>query len=326
MKTETRSPTIYRFETKTGTRGTVWLRPAPRRSRFSTIFQAKSDPSDRYLFPDSCEGYLGGLSYPARDKEHSEEELVKDALWAHSIQCIERWDVVLLTKPKFAEGQYYPHIHRQPESPSPRRTYGREYTDNIVAFTNLTLRLEDLFRQIEPVPANNLAFGHATREILILACTEVEVLCRQVLKANNYLSDSPKRRLSTNDYVKLKGPLLLDQWGVGLENYPEYPTIKPFLDWSSDTPTKSLKFYSSYNAVKHSRDESFSQATFESAITAVAGVFVLLASQFGYCLNEINLGSSREILNFRNLPTYQLEDAYIPPDEGKWEPVAYDFS
>jgi len=63
----------------------------------------------------------------------------------------------------------------------------------------LLRQLERICQTVQPSPANFQAFGHDIRNLLILACTEVEAQWRGILVANG----TTKIRLTTADYVVL---------------------------------------------------------------------------------------------------------------------------
>jgi hypothetical protein len=73
-------------------------------------------------------------------------------------------------------------------------------------------------------------FGHATRNILILACTEVEAHWKKILEANGYENkERGDRRLNTKDYVHLLDAMRLDQYVVNLNYYPWLSTASSWL-------------------------------------------------------------------------------------------------
>ena len=76
------------------------------------------------------------------------------------------------------------------------------------------------------------------RELLILACTEVEDAWSHFMRLANMPQGG--RGWSTNDYVKLKGPLHLDEFELRLEPYPAAPAFRPFDGWDGIQPTQSL--------------------------------------------------------------------------------------
>lgn len=111
---------------------------------------------------------------------------------------------------------------------------------SFVSLRMLLNKLEDLFETVEPSESNLSAYGHRIRKILLLACMEVESSWSAVLKENGYSSNG---QFTTNDYVKLCEPMLLDGYELSLQSYPHFPSFTPFKDWEVSNPTKSLAWY-----------------------------------------------------------------------------------
>ena len=122
-------------------------------------------------------------------------------------------------------------------------------------------------------------FGHKIRDVLVLACMEVESAWSAVLHANGFQKD----RMTTNDYVKLCVPMLLSDFTILSSQFPVIEPIRPFSGWDDANPTESLPWYSAYNKTKHSRERNFPEATLEHAIHAVGAVLVMMCAQFGPC-------------------------------------------
>ncbi|HGE2360445.1 TPA: hypothetical protein ACGJRP_003481 [Pseudomonas aeruginosa] len=129
-------------------------------------------------------------------------------------------------------GSYYPRIDRE-------NIYfnyvNEQFLQDVRAYQNIQASLDQLFNYIEPSIANLSAYGHKIRELLILACTEVECLLVKTLLENGY---QQRDRYSTNDYVKLKSILGLDRFEVKLTQYPSLKAFKPFHGWDDGNPTK----------------------------------------------------------------------------------------
>jgi hypothetical protein len=217
---------------------------------------------------------------------------------------------------KVKPGRYHPKIWRgffDPGNPlasddviDPHEIYGYSYTQSIVAAGSLLEQLDELFRSIEPAKGNLKAYGHRTRELLILACTEIETGWRAVLEEN---SITKKCKYTTNDYVKLKEPLRLSEWTVRLQNYPNLGHFCPYRTWQDSTPTQSLSWYDAYNACKHDREGSFERANLENLLGAMAALNVLLAAQWG----PANFGGSWPLngpFQFVDLPLYAPDEVY----------------
>lgn len=117
-------------------------------------------------------------------------------------------------------------------------------------------RMNTLFAAVEPSPSQRGTFGFLQREIIVLACTEVESAWRSVLSAHTTPIDPGSKRWSTKDYVRLLKPMRLDEWTVSLSVHRDFGPLSPFKGWDDDKPTQSLPWYDAYNAVKHGREDS----------------------------------------------------------------------
>ncbi len=172
-------------------------------------------------------------------------------------------------------GVYYPRIVRE----NIQFDYvSEEFLQDARAFRNIQTSLDELFNYIEPSAANLAAYGHKIRELLILACTEVECLLVKVLVDNGYPA---KERYSTKDYVVCKSLLALHEYEANLVQYPSLKVFNPFLSWDSSSPTKSLPWYDAYNAVKHNRSDNIADANLEHLLDAISAIHILLESQYG---------------------------------------------
>lgn len=132
---------------------------------------------------------------------------------------------------------------------------------------------------VEPDSANRLTFGYQLREVLLLACTEVESSWSGILREHGYPEG---HRWSTKDYVKLRDVLFLDRYEVALQSYPDYPPFRPFEGWDSSESTRSLRWYDAYNATKHNREANLYRSTLEHVLQAVGAAVVLFCAQFGF--------------------------------------------
>jgi hypothetical protein len=227
-----------------------------------------------------------------------------------------------------APGEYHPRIYRptddgpQLELPS---FYNRTWSSSFQAVRNLLAVIENLFRYLEPHPDNAKAYGHEQRQLLILACTEVESSCKAVLKANAYPTP-PNDRWSTRDYVKVAAPMHLREWEIGLRYHPEFPPFKPFENWNTANPTTSLSWYDAYNAVKHDREDNFKRATLQNAIVATGAAYLMVHAQFGQFSHV--LADSGETFWVSASPKWPLSEFYVPPEVqpgASWTPVNHTF-
>lgn len=174
-------------------------------------------------------------------------------------------------------------------------------------------KLDDLLLYIEPDTVSFNTYSHKIRELLILACTEVENFWTHYM---NLSGTSPiGRNFTTQDYVKLRDNLFLTEFQCTLRSYVTLPPIRPFLNWDSSAPTSSLVWYDAYNKTKHNRTSHFTTATFLNALTAVIANLILYIVRFSpYPLLEEN-GTLNSLVNqhFKfELVNADIRQSYVP--------------
>ena len=203
----------------------------------------------------------------------------------------------------------------------PRSAYGGSYVGSNVAISSIFDSIEGLFLYLEPANENLPAFGHRIREMLILACTEVESAWRSVLEVNGKNQD----RYTTKDYCHLIEPLRLKDWTLTLTNYPDLGTFSPFSTWSESSPTSSLPWYDGYNAVKHHREGNFKHATLGSLINAAAALHVMQAAQFGPEIYDRFFGTEESPFYTTKHPVHDFSELYAPDfiAEERMSPTPY---
>lgn len=129
--------------------------------------------------------------------------------------------------------------------------------------------LYDVFKVMVPCKENMACFGHKIRNILILACTEIDSIMKRILVKNGIKSQ--RNFYTTNDYIKLNKPLHLNEYGLSLSRFEDLGDFIPFSNWNIQNPTTSLSWYSDYNEVKHNRDTTFHLANLKNAIDSIMG-------------------------------------------------------
>jgi hypothetical protein len=187
----------------------------------------------------------------------------------------------------------------------------------------LTRALEEICQTVHPEGANLDVYGHDIRNLLMLACTEVEAHWRGVLQANGQHLDRP----NTSDYVKLCAPMHLPEYAISIAAFPWLEPIAPFKSWSvSGKPSQDLPWYQAYNETKHDRDGRFGQATLRSAIEAVLATVVMTVAQYGL---ERALGDGSLLIGnytFVGTPQWEVREIYTPPyDLPAWKAVDFPF-
>lgn len=205
------------------------------------------------------------------------------------------------------------------------------------AYVNIEKELRNLFNYIEPDEDNSSTFSFELYSLLLRACTEVELNCKQIMEANGA---RPHRCFFTmSDYKKLeksshlsKYKAIFRNWRYRNEETKKVEYIKkefcPFKNFDISI-NKAPDWYEAYNEVKHNREENLENANLENCMNAVAGILILLYSQFGSCCIETYGMSS---LCFQDMDAYDNEfDADVifdinPPQESDWlESELYEF-
>ncbi|MGY2843437.1 hypothetical protein ACVIWU_006685 [Bradyrhizobium sp. USDA 4509] len=183
----------------------------------------------------------------------------------------------------------------------------------------LTEQLEHICRVVHPQDLNLQAFGHEIRNVLILACTEVEAHWKTILSANGV------QGRSTNDYFMLSEAMKLQEYQVEFDYYPWLPPVKPFERWSRNYPTQSLVWYAAYNDVKHDRESNFAKAALLRAFQAVSGCFVMLCAQHGADFVSKGDAGTRAFLRLTGSPRWPPSDIYVPALGRELKPIMYPF-
>ena len=138
----------------------------------------------------------------------------------------------------------------------------------------LVEQLYDILMYIEP--DNLTACGHKIRELLILACTEVESSWISYMK----IAGENCNRLTTVDFVKLCPPLFLKEYKIIFCHYPMKKEVAPFKEWNDSEPTKSLPWYYAYNMSKHNRKDYFQKATLECCLNAIIANIIMFCVRY----------------------------------------------
>ncbi|MBT9317813.1 hypothetical protein [Leptothoe spongobia] len=193
----------------------------------------------------------------------------------------------------------------------------------------LISRLETIFDVIEPDERNVDSFGHEIRNLILVACTEVEAQAKGVLEANNV---APLRNnFSMRDYRKLLPVMLLDQYVVRMPYYPLLEARSPFANWqpyqeSTGQWRTGLDWYDAYNSIKHDREGQFHESKLRHLINAVLACVVLLESQFGHNVPWTDSIQSRFNITSRpSLPLMCCEHDRSPVPNGTWTHVDFPF-
>lgn len=282
-----------------------------------------NDGTCHFYAADGSVNYVGGASWPqvvfidAPFKAMQErKKLSKDDLHRIMSSCLNSYLQkgslqVISTRKIYDTGLFFARTNRGEPNLNNIQTNHQEQNDEIRAYENISESLISIFRTVEPERKNFKVYGNVIRELLIIACTEVEYLLRKFLTANGI---PPKRKdYNTTDYITCLQLLKLNKYRVTMLTYPENGIFGPFQRWNKEKPTASLFWYDSYNKVKHDRGSARGQATLESLINAVAAIHILLESQYGEEIFHFNFQRTNKTIFYTNhRPTWSMNEISVP--------------
>jgi hypothetical protein len=196
------------------------------RSRVTEGFHAGSSPAIYYceIDPAGARRTLDKVGVPmtlnidqaAPIKDAFEDALRRFYTTAASLITFET------ERTELGPGEYYPRVWRGQYGPPPSQVCAEEWADSVAGARVLFAEMRAAFRYVEPHPRNMGAFGHELRQLLILACTELEGAWKGILGGAGS---------NTADYVRLVKPLRLDEWELALPLHPKLPPFRPFAGW-----------------------------------------------------------------------------------------------
>lgn len=238
-------------------------------------------------------------------------------------------------------GQYFPRIARPNNFSGNSGVVSLPNVDQmseIVAIARsqllvLTRQLDRICQSIHPTPDNFESYGHEIRNLLILASTEVETHWRGILVSNGV----QKKHYNTNQYIWLDKALKLDGYQVRFPSFPWLEPMQPFAHWDqSNSPTRGLGWYDSYNAVKHNRENEFPRATLIHLFEAVSACYVIMVAQFGESYITRRYPELSSFFQIASFPQWSTSEVYVQHYGGNhpfplgtlpsgWTPVNYPF-
>lgn len=205
------------------------------------------------------------------------------------------------------------------------------------AYINIEKDLRDVFNFIEPCEENLSSFSFELYSLLLRACTEVELNCKEIMEANGATPQG--KHFTMTDYKKIERSSHLSHYTVTYNNWRQkeastgelkyIPKVfRPFANFDVSI-NRSPDWYSAYNAVKHDREENLENANLGNCMNAVGGILVLLYSQFGsQCIETYGTNG----IYWQNLDDYDFQfDADViftvqPPAITDWsDEELYDF-
>lgn len=130
--------------------------------------------------------------------------------------------------------------------------------------------LEVLSRYMEFDKRNFKCFSIEIARIILAACAEVDVVCKQMCRANNSNSTAENINAYRTEIKSIVHGIpdfqvLMPRFGL---------TLRPWDEWRSRTGVPI--WWTAYNKIKHHRDSQYHQASLKNALNAVAGLFVVV--------------------------------------------------
>jgi len=194
----------------------------------------------------------------------------------------------------------------------------QDYSNQLRQLEIILDDMAEVFKVVAPHYQQRSVYGHAIRNIIILACTELDARMQSIL-ANNGVSPDGKY-FEMKDYFKLKGPLKLDEYELSFYRYGDLGTFSPFSTWENN---EQLYWYQAYNHIKHNREKHFAEAKLFNAINAIMAYAIILIAQYGY-RNDLWRETVGKIIHIEKEPKWDLEDFYIKSPDGQI-PVSFPF-
>jgi len=165
------------------------------------------------------------------------------------------------------------------------RCYSDSPEHYVRAFILIQSDLQRIFEFVEPSDENLDTYSYRIHELFMRSCIEVESNFKAILKENIYNPTDkkgkprPEKSWNINDYRKVNKTHHLSAYKVYVPIWDGGRSVfEPFKQWSDSA---ELSWYQAYNHSKHDRRNKFKEANFENLLCSIAGLLVLLSSQFG---------------------------------------------
>lgn len=181
----------------------------------------------------------------------------------------------------------------------------QEYSNLLRQLEIILDDIDNIFKVVAPHKKQMSVYGHALRNAILLACTELDSRMQTILKTNAILPIG--KYFQMIDYYQLRDALKLDQYVLSFHRFNDLGTFSPFAQWKENT---ELSWYKAYNNIKHDREEHFSEAKLFNAINAVMAFAIILIAQYGY-RNDLWKETIGKIIKVDKEPQWSLEDLYF---------------
>jgi hypothetical protein len=164
------------------------------------------------------------------------------------------------------------------------KNYAETPEHYVRAFTMIQNDLQKLFEYIEPSDQNLFTYSYRIHELLMRTCIEVEANFKAILRENLYNPVDkkgnlrPENKWNIHDYRKVNKTHHLSSYKVHFPIWDGTRSVfEPFKQWTNFT---ELPWYQAYNKSKHDRKNQFKEANMENLLGSIAGLLVVLLSQF----------------------------------------------
>jgi len=153
------------------------------------------------------------------------------------------------------------------------------------AFALILSELEKIFEYIEPSDEALSVFSYRIHALLMRTCIEIEANFKAIFNENKF-TPPQRRHIDMRDFRKIDVTHHLSSYEISLPIWHGKAKIfKPFQPWflmrgKPSNNVVKLPWYDAYNVSKHDRHEQFKKASFEQLINAVAGLTIVISSQF----------------------------------------------
>lgn len=165
--------------------------------------------------------------------------------------------------------------------------------------------LDEVFKVVAPQKNQGSVFGHAIRNIIILACTEIDSMMHVILDRNKVKPTG--KHFQMKDYYQLKAALRLDEYELKLCRFDDLGTFTPFANWNGKN---NPSWYDGYNKIKHNREKEFANASINHAINSIMAFAIVLIAQYGY-RNDLWNEKIGKIIHVNQEPHWNLKDFYL---------------
>ncbi|MCK1676361.1 MULTISPECIES: hypothetical protein [unclassified Bradyrhizobium] len=167
------------------------------------------------------------------------------------------------------------------------RDYARDAEHYVRALTLIQDDLRSIFEYVEPSAECMSAYSFRIHSLFMRTCIEIEANFKVILAENNCSRSG--RQLNMVDYRRVDATHHLSSYEVMLPIWSgSPPTLRPFEQWrplrglpSPHGKGVPISWYQDYNTSKHDRHDAFKKANLKNLILSVAGLLVIVTSQFG---------------------------------------------